>query len=688
MQQDLYGQIRIAIIAIMIVIPIGVVGFMIIEGWSFLQAVYVTIVTLSTVGYGDAVPSSDAGRIFTIFLLIFGIGSFTYAAQAAIGILTNPKVRDIRQQRRTQKQVNKLKNHYVICGEGELVDKTVSYLLQSAITRQQVMWEQAYQPIDAFLDRLLGDDAEGHNVKLRDKMKQFIMYCIRLLYREATLLDVVVVITESRNYAEHLRSAGLTVIHGKPSDEIILKQAGIKRAQAIVAMLNNDTKTLLTILTAHKLNPAIYITAAALDEELQHKMLRVGANNVVAPYDVAGKFLNNTTLRPAVSDYMNSILFSHASEFRLTQLHLFDDSPWIGRRLGALHLKDNYQAGIIGIQQQEGTYRYAPTGDYTLQEDEVLLAVAPAHEIQPLQQACREGTAPKLRLTTWQRLPVKDEIVTSSKTYTLESAEHAIAYMSNHFIICGTDRVAQNAIDNLNPERPFVIISDHDGLTEKWLGRGFRVIHGNPTQELTLKKAGIEHAQAIMVSLEDEAQSVLTVLTSRSMSRRLLITATADTDEMIDKLQLAGSDRVINPYHVAAQMVIHSTTRPVASAFIQYVLFNYQTGLETTEIYMESDAKWIGQTLASLRLDKRFDAGVIGIRLADRETFIHAPEGGHTIQPFEVLIIVTPMKQSDELRIDAHGTEGKRPQTLRQIKVLQTNIWTRDMIQELIEGRV
>jgi len=102
---------------------------------------------------------------------------------------------------------------------------------------------------------------------------------------------------------------------------------------------------------------------------------------------------------------------------------------------------------------------------------------------------------------------------------------------------------------------------------------------------------------------------------------------------------------------------------------------------------MESDATWIGQSLASLRLDKRFDAGVIGIRLADRETFIYAPEGSHVIKPFEVLIIVTPMSQSDALRIDAHGTEGKRPQTLRQIKVMQTNTWTRDMIQELIEGR-
>jgi len=688
MQQDLYAQIRIAVIAIVVVVPIGILGFMLIEGWSLLDAVYVTVITLSTVGYGDSVPKSDAGRIFTIFLLLIGIGSFTYAAQAAIGLLTNQAFRDARQRLHTYKKIKKLKNHYILCGAGELVDKTISYLLQAAETRRQFVWEQAYQPFDHFLDRLMGDDADGHNVRLRAKLKHLIMYYIRSLRRSSTILDVIVVITEDRQYAEHLREAGLLVIRGKPSNDQVLKQAGIQRAQALVAMLDTDTETLLTVLTAHKLSPALYITAAAIDEALQQKMLRVGAHNVVAPFDVSGKFLNNITLRPAVSDYFSSILFDQASAYKVTQLPLWDDSPWIGRRLGALHLTDQFKAGVIGIRSQNGEYIYAPTGNYELQEDEVLLVVAPSQHIQALQAACYEGTIHKPRFPSWQRLPGKDEILSSAKTYTLETSERSVAHMSKHFVICGTDRVARNAIDNLNPERPFVIVSDDEEFTQELLGRGFRVIHGNPTNEQTLKKAGVDHAQAIMVSLADASQTVLTILASRSLSRNLLITATADTDDMIDKLHLAGADRVINPYHVAAQFVIHSTTRPEVTNFIQSVLFNYKTGLETTEIYMENDAHWIGKSLSELRLNKRFDAGVIGVRLEDRETFLYAPPGSHVIQKQEVLIIIVPMAKSDELRVDAHGDESKRPATLRRVKVLQTSKWTRDMIQELIESRI
>ena len=196
---------------------------------------------------------------------------------------------------------------------------------------------------------------------------------------------------------------------------------------------------------------------------------------------------------------------------------------------------------------------------------------------------------------------------------------------------------------------------------KKLIKRGFKVIHGNPTHEETLLKAGINRAQAIMVAIDDKAAAVVTVLTCRTLSRRLLITATANSDDMIDKLTRAGADRVVSPFHVAAQFVLLSTTRPEISAFIEYVLFNYQTGLETADLHMEDDSPWIGDTIESLRLDRLFRAGVIGIRLADGETYIYAPSAQHVIQPQEVLIVVTPMTYFDEMRAAAHGSTTKRP---------------------------
>ena len=259
--------------------------------------------------------------------------------------------------------------------------------------------------------------------------------------------------------------------------------------------------------------------------------------------------------------------------------------------------------------------------------------------------------------------------------------------MSKHFIICGNDRIARSAITRLDPTRPFVIISNDNTLTSELIKRGFRVVHGNPSSEETLLKAGVRRAQAIMVALEKKADSVLTVITSRALNKRLLITTTANTDDMIGKLERAGADRVVSPFHVAARFVLLTTTRPELSGFMSAILYNYQTGLETTEIYMEEDSVWIGKTISELRLGKTYDAGVIGIRQPDHKTFLYAPSTDYVIRPHEVLIIVTPMKYADTLRDDAHGGTVRAPTTLRS-KVLQSARFTPDEIQALLkQGR-
>jgi voltage-gated potassium channel len=256
--------------------------------------------------------------------------------------------------------------------------------------------------------------------------------------------------------------------------------------------------------------------------------------------------------------------------------------------------------------------------------------------------------------------------------------------MGQHFVICGSGRVARNAVNKLNPERPFVIISDDEAYTGELLARGFRVIQGNPTQEKTLRSAGVDRAQAIMVAVENKADSVLTILVCRALSKRLLITATAASDDMIPKLHRAGADRVISPFDIAAHLVLLATIAPIVNDFLQYVLFNYQTGLETTELYMEEDSPWIGQTIGSLDLERRFRAGVVGLRRADGN-FLYAPPDIYLIGKREVLIVTTPMTHSDELRAVAHGSETKRPRTLRRYDTLKSGSFSQSALSELLK---
>jgi voltage-gated potassium channel len=658
-------QIVIALDAVAIVLTIGVIGFMTIEHMSLLDAIWVTITTLTTIGYGDVIAKTVPGRIFTLILILSGLSVFAYGLQAGATFIVSPAIRDLRQRRRTQAAIENLRNHYIICGAGEMVDKTIKYLIEGAKLRQAVQLENIYRPVDHFLDRIFGDDAHGHYPRMRAVLRRIFLFFVWEAHRTETLLDVVVVVTPSAAFAAHLRNNGLLVLEGDPSNDDLLRRAGVEHAQAMMMMLDSDTETLLSVLTARSLNPQVDITATALEEEIAPKMIRVGANGVIAPYEVAGQFLNNATLRPAVNDFFGRILFSEKTDMRTSQIYLWDDSPWIGQRLGHLKLREAFQAGVIGLRQDSGEFIYAPSNTYILKENEILIAVAPTRYINALQQASRSGIQNHARPMSWQRLPLPAMLPRASRFgYTLDEAEAATAMMSGHFIICGSGRVARNAVSKLNPERPFVIVSDDEGYTQEMLERGFRLVQGNPVHENVLRKAGVDRAQAIMVAIDDPAISVITVVNCRSLSKRLLITATAPTDDMIPKLYRAGADRVLGPFQVAAQFVLLATTRPVVSDFMQYVLFNYHVGIETTELYMQNDSPWIGSSIESLRLDHLFRAGVIGIRQSGGD-FIYAPPTSYILQAYDVLIVVTPMEHSDELRTTAHGSATKRPHSLR-----------------------
>lgn len=663
-------QLRFALIAIAIVFPTGIIGYMLIEQMPLLDAMWITIITLATIGYGDIVPRSDAGRLFTLFLIVCGLGAFALAAQAAVQIFVSPVLRAVRERRRAERKIGTLRDHYIICGEGELVDQTISYLLKRAELRRALQREALLAPIQQRLEQFFGSRVFGLRARFRRWLERAFGSYIMFRHRSETLLDAVVVITQNEPYAEHLRSAGLLVIHDDPTDDQVLRRAGIAHARAVMSMLASDTETLLNVLTIRNRNSAVYITAAT-QNDLGLKMIRVGANNVLAPYEVAGQFLNNATLRPAVNEYFNSILFDHKASAQVIQLFLMEGSPWIGQRIGDLHLRDTYQAGVMGLRTPDGQFVYAPGDTFQLEEDVVLLVVAPGQTIPKLQAASQGHVVSADQLPNWQRLPTPHNTQKSEKVFSMREAEEAIKEMTQHFVICGSGPVIHNALNYLNPERPFVVLSSDSTLASDMLKRGFRVILGNPAQDDTLKRAGIERALAIMVSIEDKADSVLTVLNCRTLNRGLLIVATASTDDMIPKLRRAGADRVVSPFRIAAQFMLLATTRPVVSDFMQHVIFNYQVGIETTELYMQDDSPWIGKRVGSLRLESTFHAGVIGIRQANGR-FVYAPPEDYVLGEKEVIIVITPMQFADELRSQAHGGGRVRPTTLRTQDIVQT----------------
>ncbi len=654
-------QIRLSFAVIGITITIGVVGFMILEQLSLLDSIWLTVITLATIGYGDIYARTAEGRVFTVLLILFGLGAVGYGLQASAAFFLSPIVNDFRQRRRIQRAVNRLQHHYIICGAGELVDDTIQYLLESNARRMAMQKQSWLEPLDNRLQSLFGT----HTSILKRFITVIMAYPISWLHRGETLLDQVVVVTPDHQFADHLRSHDVLVIEGDPTNDQVLRLAGVDHAQAIIIMLDDDTEALLSVLTVRSVNETIDIIAAAMEEQAAHKMIRVGANDVVAHYDIVGSFLNNATLRPVVYDFLSSILFSDHTSHVTTQIRLTSDSPWIGKKLGDLQLRDRYASHIIGLRQEGGLYRYTPPDDYPLQEGEFMIAVTPVKKAHHLQSQTMTSVLSS-RIPNWQRLPRPARPSQPiQRVYTLDECPVVIGQMRGHFIICGLGRVSQNAIHKLDPARPFVIICADMQSAADLLARGFRVVLGKSTDDAVLRQAGVERALGIMIDIEDDATSVMTVLNCRAINKRLLITAAAANEQIQPKLLRAGADRVMVPFQVAAQFILLSAIRPVISEFLQYIVYNYHAGIETTELYMQADSPWIGQSLRELQLEQRFEAGVLGIRLVDGQ-YEYAPPTDHVVQTGEVLIIVVPMRYADELRVLALGSAQSRPSSLRR----------------------
>ncbi|MFW5748797.1 MAG: potassium channel family protein [Chloroflexota bacterium] len=665
--EDTQRQLRLALIAIGVIIPIGVLGYMVLEDLSFSDAIWITIITLGTIGYGDLVPRSLEGRIFTIILIFGGLGSVAIGAQAAIELLVSPNIRSIRQRRRAERKIRQLNKHFIICGEGELVERTITYILKRVELRLENQREAIAEALDQTLNAYFGGESRGPLAAIREVIRRILLAYRFKRHNAQTILDVMVIITTDEAYARSLATRGILVINDDPTDDRTLRKANITRARAMMIILENDVDALLTVLTARARSSNLYITAATHEDSIGFKITRVGANNVLTPFDVAGQFLNNATLRPAVNAFYNSIIFDQKASEQIVQLHLSEDSAWIGRSLGELNLRERFKTGVIGLRMDYGRFFYAPDDHYVFQQGDIVLAVTPGRFIPQLQADCCPSGSSIPDTPNWQRLPFKHRPIMGEKAHSLIEVDALVDKMQSHYIICGSGPVVHAALDHLNPERPFVVVSMDQRLITDMQKRGFLVIHGDPTQEETLMHAGVDRALAIMVSLDDRGRSVLTTLIARTLNRELLIVATALTDDMIPRLRRAGADRVVTPFRIAAQFVLLATTRPVVSDFLQHVLFNHEAGIETTELYIQDDSPWIGKTIDELDLGNQYRAFVIGIRLPTGR-FIYAPPLSYQVNIGEVLIAITPMQHADTIRLIAHGGVSHRPRTLRHSK--------------------
>ena len=310
----------------------GTLGFYFIEGWSLADSLYVTVQTLTTVGYGDLPPQTGKGRIFAVVVMLIGAGGVALAVSTIVqSVVQSELVATFGQRRRTRK-MSKLRQHYIVCGSG----RVGSHLVRDLVRTNQdfVVIEQDQQKAAEFTQR-------GVNVLVSD----------------ATL-------------------------------EETLREARVEHARGLAACLPDDADNVYVVLIARDLNPKLHIVARAAEEQAEAKLLRAGANHVVAPTIIGGHRMAIALTKPAVSEFMDSITANQLG-LGFEQVEVDAASSLVGKELRSTTIRSELDIVIVSIRRQSGETLFNPAGDSQIENGDILIAIGRAESLSELNKLAR-----------------------------------------------------------------------------------------------------------------------------------------------------------------------------------------------------------------------------------------------------------------------------------------------------------
>jgi voltage-gated potassium channel len=322
-------RIRNAIIALGIAIVVGTVGFRLIEGWSFVDSFYVTVQTLTTVGYGDLPPRSVAGRGFAIVVMLIGVGGVALAASTIVQSVVQSEIVSTFGERRQSKRMQKLHGHYIICGSGRVGSHLVRDLQHAGA-------------------------------------------------------ELVIIENDGQRAAEFSQK-GLHVLVGDATLEETLKSAGVERARGLAACLPNDADNVYVVLTSRDLNPQLHIVARAAEEQAEAKLVRAGANHVVAPTIIGGHRMAISLTKPAVGEFFDSITGSKIG-LSFEQVLVEDNSALVKQVLRETPIRAELDIVIISIRHANGDTLFNPSGDTIIEAGDILIAIGKVEALSRLNE--------------------------------------------------------------------------------------------------------------------------------------------------------------------------------------------------------------------------------------------------------------------------------------------------------------
>ncbi|HBY94924.1 MAG: potassium channel protein [Ardenticatenaceae bacterium] len=320
-----------ALFLIGVTVVVGTLGYHLLEGWAYLDALYMTMITLTTVGYGETHPLNPPGRIFTMVLLVTSIGIAGYAVSTLGSFIIEGEFRRIVQGRRMDKQIAGLKNHIVLCGAGHTGEHIAAELYKSKTPFVIV----------------------EHNLDVIQQVQQI---------------------------------GDIPYLHADATQDETLRLAGIERASGLVAALGEDKDNLFIVLSARSLNPRLRIIARLLEEKNAEKLRKAGADEVVSPNAIGGLRMASLIIRPSVVSFLDEMLRVRGQTLRVEEVTLNDHSSLVGKTLVEADIGRRLGLLVVAIRSADREYQFNPRAQTVLKGGDVLFVIGTRNQVDALQQ--------------------------------------------------------------------------------------------------------------------------------------------------------------------------------------------------------------------------------------------------------------------------------------------------------------
>lgn len=323
-------RLRYAILGITCILVLGTAGYHFIEGWSFLDGFYMTLITISTVGFREVAPLTPLGKFFTAAIILAGISTAAYTLATVIEFMVEGHFSGLVGRRTMEKKVLQLENHYIICGYGRV-------------------------------GRQIAKELKSSNVPL-------------------------VIIDHNPDSLEVCRKDSQLYIEGNAANDDVLKKAKIDEARGLVAASDSDPDNVFITLSARGLSSKLLIVARASQEGSFEKLRKAGANRVISPYLIAGRRMASLLLRPLVTDYLDIVTYAENLEFTLEEVEINSRSAISNLSIKDSNIRDKAGALVLAIRKKSGDIVANPSVDTLIEPGDKLVVMGTANQLKALER--------------------------------------------------------------------------------------------------------------------------------------------------------------------------------------------------------------------------------------------------------------------------------------------------------------